>query len=565
VKKAGHGGEGAGALISDRNRNILFALVVFSAALSARLVYLAGISESPYYDIRYMKGTDAFNFFAWALSIASGKTAPEGVYTFQTPLYPYFLAAVFKLSGGGNLLTPRLVQALIGSGTAVIAYFTGRFIKNDTAGLAAGLFVAFYGPLVFYDGAFLRDAPMVFFYAAFVYSLMRLRKSAGVFWSLVSGGLFSISLFLKPNILLMLPVWGWSTWKGASRPGLPGRPSRLARLTIWWAAGFLLLSAPVAFLNFKRGGPLFSLGASGAFTLVTANHPTAAPTDTEIKEASLPNRVNPEVKSFARQTEGELLPTALALAGLYRDHPSRLGLVVLHKAWTLFYGYETPENLNYYVERRYAGPLGLAWLSWSVLLGLALPGMAAARRGRALEAYAFLLIYSAGLLIYFVVARYRLPLVPALAAFWGTGLVSLIDNIKQRRRAPAAAMILAALLIGILSRPVVTDPLRPQDYHNLARFHAIRGEPEAARRVVEEGLAKAGEVISEAGGPKALYRKAFILYLSGAPLEQVEGLLQRGQAMDPPAWLSLKLRNLEMSCLARRETSDLLVQGFRFQ
>ena len=49
----------------------------------------------------------------------------------------------------------------------------------------------------------------------------------------------------------------------------------------------------------------------------------------------------------------------------------------------------------------------------------------------------------------------------------------------------------AVALVALVTWPRVADPLRTLDYHNLVRFHAMRGEEDRARQWADEGVEKA--------------------------------------------------------------------------
>jgi hypothetical protein len=570
-------GPSQGASTGKHRRALLFGALVFTTALSIRLGYLGGINESPFYDIRYLKGTDAYNFFVWALKIANGEDIGEGVYTIQAPLYPYFLALIFKLTGGGNLLVPRFVQLVLGSFTALFAFSLGRRLKGESAGLTAGLMTAFYGPMILYEGTFLRDGMIAFLYTAFVYTLIRARERPGLLSGSLSGALFGLSILIKPNILMMVPVIGWCIWNSqGTTTGLEaavaeaGEHKRRVRksqikLTLSMACALAAVMAPMTFKNLKAGDSSLFLSRTSSFTFINSNHPTTTPSGFDVIEIPFPNRINDRVRELDRETGGSGFRALAAIYDLYRERPLDFMKRELTKVWTFIYGYEVPENMNYYVEKRYVRFMRGPWITWPILLPLAVIGMWAMRvRWRhSFELYSYVALLSAGTIAFFVVGRYRAPLVPVLAAFSGAGAAWIIEMIKKSRWKAAAAIAVAVIIAGV-SWPRVADPLRWNDYRNLVRYHAMKNEMESARRWAQEGREKAERILLETGSANARYRLAQIKYLAGDPVSEVEAELWRAREKEPQEWLLLLIESLEQQCRLRRELGDPTPGGFRF-
>jgi len=114
------------------------ALAIFLAALAARLLHLWFLRESPLFSHLLV---DSVSFQARALDFLSGRWLPREGAFYQAPLYPFFLAGVYRLFGV-SLLAARIAQALLGSGTAVLVYLIGRRSCGRATGVVAGLIAA---------------------------------------------------------------------------------------------------------------------------------------------------------------------------------------------------------------------------------------------------------------------------------------------------------------------------------------------------------------------------------------------------------------------------------------
>ncbi len=532
-------------------RSLALGLLVFAAALTVRVGYLAAMQQSPYYQVALAKGADSYRFFEWALSIYNGDIFGKGVFI-QSPLYPYFLALTFRLSEGGHLLVPRLVQAVMASGTALMCFLLARRFRGDAAGVIAGLLAALYGPMIFYDAAFLRTGLTAFLYTLLVVLMTTAQNKPGLARGAVTGLVFGLSVLAKPNIAIMIlavPLW----FVYASRN--KGRAAA-GKMTASALAAFALVMGLLVFRNVMADAPPFSLTKRGALEFVAGNHPEGMPYGWE---------PTPAIQRMTEEADGSLAKAVPAVLWSYRHDPLALIGKQLAKTRAYLYGYEAPNNLNYYVEKRYVNYMDKPWVNWPVLLGLAAVGLWALRREwpRALALYSYILLFSLGTIAFYFLARFRLPAVPVLCVCAGAGVVELHVLVRQRKTRAFLALAAVMVTIVLVSWPREGDLLQPSDYHNLARYHMIVEEPEKARSVVEEGKRKAIE-LAGGDGAFARYRVARMRFLGGEPLDDVLAEIEKARAEDPEPWIEALLTALERNAETRKRFGDFQPGGFRF-
>src|SRR5512147_1629171 len=106
-------------------------------AIVVRLAYLEELIGSPL--VAGLMG-DSRQYDAWAQQIAGGQWMGAGVF-YQTPLYPYVLAALFRLAGH-DLDLVRLVQATLGAASCALVGLAGRRFFSDRVGLVAAVLLA---------------------------------------------------------------------------------------------------------------------------------------------------------------------------------------------------------------------------------------------------------------------------------------------------------------------------------------------------------------------------------------------------------------------------------------
>jgi tetratricopeptide (TPR) repeat protein len=152
------------------------------------------------------------------------------------------------------------------------------------------------------------------------------------------------------------------------------------------------------------------------------------------------------------------------------------------------------------------GPL---YLPWGLVLPLALAGLVLARAGppRRRVPIVFLLAYLPAVILFFVTARYRLPMLPVLSLFAGYALIHLWGQLRKgSRRAQAALGLLVVMLVVCGSNLVGgVTPSSAQGYHTLASVYRERGDFDQARRHYEMALARDSTLAAAASDLGLLY------------------------------------------------------------
>lgn len=433
---------------SPRERWLLTLALVFAGALVVRLLALLELRGQPWNEV--LLG-DAAHFDAWGRRLAEGGS-DRGTVFFQAPLYPYLLAAVYRAAGHAPDLV-RLLQCIGGALAAALVADATRRLATPRAGLLAGAFAALYCPAIWYDLQIEKTSLALLLTAALLRALVAppgpqagrrgLAAAAGV--GLALGGL----VLLRENALVLaLPV-GWAL----ARRAAPGRRARLLRLGAA-AAGLGACLLPVALHNLDAGGvPLPTTanagvnlwigngaGANGQYREIVPGrgHPDYEQQDARrLAEAATGRRLGPAGVSahWARRTISDL-------AAAPQDAFALLG----RKVRLLASRHEVMDSVSLAVFQDASTALRvLGWVSFGLLLPLALAGVLLVRRtpeaGPLLAACALL---AASLVIFFVMGRFRLGLVPLMFPLAGLALAGIRD--VPRSRPALAALVIGALL-----------------------------------------------------------------------------------------------------------------------
>ncbi len=465
------------------------AAIVFALALAVRLLHLWQLRRAPFFTL--LVG-DARAYDAWARRLAAGDWLGGEVF-YQAPLYPYLLGAWYALVGPGTLGV-RLLQALLGAlACALVTLAAGRLF-GAAAGLAAGLLVAFHAPAIFFDALLQKAALDVLLVALLLLLVALLIERVGAARSFWTGAALGLLVLSRENALVLLPVLLiWLLW----RSGRALAPALLC------TAGVAAVLAPVALRNQRVGGELQVTTSQLGPNLYIGNHEGAT-------GSYVPLRPGRGDASFERTDAVELAEAAagrkLSPGEVSRywgqralvwvaEHPGawmRLLGRKLRLAWNAGEAMDT-EDLASHAE----WSLALRWLApishFGVLAPLALLGVWWSRgRWRELGVlYAAIVAYTASLVAFYVVARYRYPLVPMLAPFAGLALVELPG---RWRRGPRSERLRAVAILGVAALfacwPVFPEArLRAVTHLNYAQAFQAEGRIAQAeaeyRRVLE--------------------------------------------------------------------------------
>ncbi len=416
-------------------------LLAFVLALAVRAAYVFAYRASPFFSHLIVDG-QWHDEWAWAW--ARGAWNMDGHAFFRAPLYPLWLSLVYRIFGH-DLLAARMIQAVVGAGTAAAIAGSAHRFGGRRAGLAAGVLAALYGALVFFDGELLIPNLLLALMAWALFLLLgppRLRNAVA------AGALLGLAAAARPNALAVLPaaaIWVWWRGRGASagdaaraRTEASEKTRRGARTAAAWVAGLGLLPALILTgVNAAAEGTLVFVSSQGGVNFYAGNHGLASGRSVEIPE--LRNIVSwrqfvDQSRAVAEEAAGRPLDSREVSSWWLRrglhwigSHPAKALGLYARKAYYLVNAFEIPNNRDLYFDR--VGPVRwLIWKSWPLVFpwGLVFPvavvGWFAAWGDRRTRPGATLLtgwfvLYALSLLPFFITARFRLPLViPVLVA-----------------------------------------------------------------------------------------------------------------------------------------------------
>jgi len=141
---------------------------VFLLAVLVRAVYLYQSSDNPTFRAPVV---DSLTYDQMARRVVEGEGITDNFF-WQPLFYPLFVSMVYWLSNS-SILCVKIVQAVLGAVTCVLAYRVGGKIFGRLAGILAGAITAVYMPLVFFEGELLAAGWAAFWSVATVLTLIK--------------------------------------------------------------------------------------------------------------------------------------------------------------------------------------------------------------------------------------------------------------------------------------------------------------------------------------------------------------------------------------------------------
>jgi len=535
-----------------------FALTPFRAVLWTvatttllRLLYFVEHLASPFATVPIL---DSRYYDSVARALANGQALEPFSASFRSLAYPALLAMLYRASADWGMVLATAVQHLAGIVTAaLVALLGGRLTGRPSAGLAAGLLYALAGPPLYFEGELLTTSLFTLLLTCHLLLASRIDpwdKATPAGWRrwLLAGACGGLAAVLRPTLLPILAAYPILAW-----PGDPARRwRRLAASGAGLGAAFLLLALG-GILQRPWVGHWQLLPTASGINFYLGNKATAdGRTPRQDRAVTYAADYRDSVEAFAEQGYRQaqrLAPTAVAdprQVSRYWRHrgeqeiaakPQRwLGLMARKAAyWT--WNREISNNKSYaFVAGQESPLLRRLPVRWWLLLALAPLGAAWAWRrgqhGRLLWLLAQLACYGLGVSLFFVNARYRLPLWPPMAVLAGGGVVALWQSISERRWRRLAMMVSLAAAIATLSLanlPSAEPPSQARDFFFRSIAHYQRG-------AITEALADARRSLDlEADEPAVLLQLATAQLAAEQPREALAALDRAalGRAEEP--------------------------------
>jgi tetratricopeptide (TPR) repeat protein len=438
----------------------------------------------------------------WARALLAG-TWPGSTPFFRAPLYVYLLALLYQVFGPENRLAIQLVHVVVSAVGGGLAALCADRIWGRRAGWLAGIMYSLLWTSIYFAGELLIVSLITTLDLLLLWLLLRRDGANGEgaptrITLFLAGLVWGLSAIARPNILILAPLLIWYL----------ARRRRLRRVSGWLvlAAGLALPILPVAAHNVLGGGDLVLIASQGGVNFYIGNNPLS-----DGQTAYVPG-TRPtwqggfeDVNAQAEKAAGHpLRPSQIDRYYLGRglrfwaEQPGTALRIYAHKLRLLLAAGERANNKNLYFWRDRSPVLRWPlWLGWAPVLLLSVLGfwrrdLASSRR---LLLLGSVLLYALSIWLFFVNARYRLPVLAMLTIAAGGGLDRVIAAARSRSWPDARTGLFVAGAIFAFS--VLPDQFSfhgdeiqadPFSWHTMGNSYLAAGRLQEAAEAYEKAI-----------------------------------------------------------------------------
>jgi 4-amino-4-deoxy-L-arabinose transferase-like glycosyltransferase len=401
-------------------------------------------------------GLDQQRFDQFALQISNEDIlGGNGIYS-QSPLYPYFLALIYSLFGHSFVMA-RIFQMIMGAGTCVLLYLIGNRIFNRTVGVISGTICSLYGVLIFYEGELLRVTVLVFLTVLLVFSITRLSKSKKAVAWLIPGIVLGSLILCRPNnIILVLFILIWIVYTTIKNKKL------LIGRFMCFFFGVLLALTPLFIRNHIVGVNLFSMSSQGVNAFICGH-------DSRSTGCGF-YHIQDDTYSGQNQIQTcfNILKTAFKTPSIWCKQQ-------IKKSLAFWNGYEIPNNSNFYLSRKFSGLLSLPLPGFVFIASMGIMGIIVSIQNwqKYLLLYLIVIGCFCSVMAFYILSRFRQPIVPFLILFTGVFIDWLWKKAKNKNFKKPVFSLLCAAFLAFLIWPRPSRFILPQDHYNMGLSYAI--------------------------------------------------------------------------------------------
>ncbi|MGH9383446.1 MAG: glycosyltransferase family 39 protein [Vicinamibacterales bacterium] len=446
---------------------LLAGLAVLAGAL--RLIHIRALSKAPVFSV--LLG-DSKRYVEWASEIAGGNWLGSGAF-YQAPLYPYVLATIFSVFGE-SIEIIRIAQALAGGLACVLVAVAGRWFFNWQTGLAAGVALAAYPPAIFFDGHIQKSSLDVLLMAAAIVAVAKYQSDAKSRSLILLGLSLGCLTINRENARVFYPLLvAWLLVRNRDA----ALKHRLQTIAVFSLAALVPI-APVAIRNYHVAGELLVSTSQLGSNFYIGNHQGAS----GVYEPLVPDRASviyeqEDAVRLATTAVGRPLSASevsnywfVRTVDEIRRDPGGWTRLMFRKLLLSVNAVETMDTESIEFHTSYSPVLrALAPITFGVVLPLAVAGivLTVADFRRLAVLYGIGLVFIGSVVLFFVLARYRYPVVPVVMLLAGAAIAGAGDAWRRR---PRRLMVATSCAIAIAI--VVNRPIRATSEESYANFGA---------------------------------------------------------------------------------------------
>jgi 4-amino-4-deoxy-L-arabinose transferase-like glycosyltransferase len=344
------------------------------------------------------------------------------------PVYPLFLVSIYLLIGTStfSIILIEIIQAFLGALACLLLYEIALSLFNRTVALVAVFVYAVYPTLVFMCGQISAVNFYVFLNILFLFILFKAKDTVKWPAFAAAGAVFSLLVLARTDVLILLPaVLIWLL--------IIVRTNRIRTIIVFTVASLLLVIA-WTYRNYRVFGQPAPVSTSTGYNLWIGQNEHATGTRGEYtipsftESVEMWERIHALTPDRSYETKRNDLYMQEALSFMKRN-PGKVLVLGLRKFmyywghyWGIVFMYPQANSPAY-------------WLPWFVVLPFFIIGIVITFRNwkKYLLLYLYFGLSTLTVMVFFVIPRYRLFILPLVLLFAAHGIVQCIKWFKRLR------------------------------------------------------------------------------------------------------------------------------------
>jgi len=330
---------------------------------------------------------------------------------------PFYYAVFLPLCRPGGAWLLALVQSAIGGMAVWLAGWCGEWTGGRRAGIWSALLAASCGILIYFTPYALLEILQGFWIVLLLYLALRIRRRPSARLWITAGLVLGCAILTRGNSWCFLPVLLWLGWlrKGSWKKAL------LRNLLL--IAFTLLPQLPFMIYNSVQEGRLCGPSTAGGAVLAFGNNPEGAPAGLEIPY--------PQTYELWLRHEKEI-SVPRRMWNWFREEPAAFLEQQFQKVMLFWDAYDYPNNITELNARQSSIMRTCRFLPTGIILLLGLAGLFCGfyrhwyrRKKNFLFLALFTVLYALSISAFYILARFRVPILPLLAVCGGVYLAQL--------------------------------------------------------------------------------------------------------------------------------------------
>lgn len=451
---------GSSRHLPNMPKNTTILILILAISLILRLAHFTEMkSNNPIADLPIVDSEEYIKIAEYILD--KNFFGPPSSF-WHPPLYYYFIAAIFKILGR-SLDAIKLLQIVIDLLNVLMVFFVAKKVFDRTVAIISALLYAAYLPLVYYSVEIL---PPILIIALLLFSIMFLLKfnqtqkdgKVNDYWLVISGISFGLLIIIQPTFifsLIFIAIWLVVCLRrqllvdGRLKYAIILIIISLIPTALVTARNYLIAREPVVISY--NGGINFYIGNNSDIYNTLSARPGF-----EWEKLLMKAYVEERISNFAEQS-GYYYRKGFEFILRY---PFNWMYLMIKKSLLFFNSHEFPRNFDLDFFGRFSFITKLPIIKLDIILPLGLSAVITmlfgfqqlSNKREIILCLSLFFTYSFTIILFFVVGRYRLPIIPFLIIFAAYYVVLILKRLINKEYLSTLKLILLLISIAVITK-----------------------------------------------------------------------------------------------------------------